>query len=62
VIAQPTAIRLAPLLMAVVLGVFASAAGATARVPSARHTVKAGTSVRLSEGGWTCSRDVTLTA
>lgn len=61
-IAKRTAIRLTPLLVAVVLGMFAAAAVATARVPSARHTVKAGTSVRLSEGGWACSRDVTLTA
>jgi lysozyme len=62
VIAKRTAIRLATVLIAVVLGVFASAAIATPRASSARHTVRSGTSVRLTEGGWACSRGVTLTA
>jgi hypothetical protein len=62
VIAKRTAIRLAPVFVAVVLGVFASAAVATPRASSARHTVRSGTSVRLTEGGWACSRGVTLTA
>jgi GH24 family phage-related lysozyme (muramidase) len=62
VIAKRTAIRLIPVFTAVVLGVFASAAIATPRASSARHTVRSGTSVRLTEGGWACSRGVTLTA
>ena len=61
-IAKRTAIRLATVLIAVVLGVFASAAIATPRASSARHTVRSGTSVRLTESGWACSRGVTLTA
>ena len=61
-IAKRTAIPLASVFIAVVLGGLASAALATARAASARHTVRAGSSVRIAEGGWACSRDVTLTA
>jgi GH24 family phage-related lysozyme (muramidase) len=64
VIAKRTAIPLSPVLLAIAVawGVFASPAVAAPRLSSAKHSVKAGGAVRLTGGGWGCSRDVTLTA
>ncbi|HEX3833475.1 MAG TPA: hypothetical protein VHW04_15970, partial [Solirubrobacteraceae bacterium] len=63
-IAKRTAIPLSPVLLAIAVawGVFASPAVAAPGLSSAKHSVKAGGAVRLTGGGWGCSRDVTLTA
>jgi hypothetical protein len=64
VIAKRTATPLARLLtaVAVAIGVSASPVVAAPRLSGARHSVSAGGSVRLTDGGWGCSRDVALTA
>jgi GH24 family phage-related lysozyme (muramidase) len=62
VIATRTTIRTVLLALAAVLALGVSSAAAAPRLSSAKRTVTAGGSVRLSGHGWACTRDVTLTA